>query len=130
MIEIIEKIKDFGGVMLNHPAEQEMGFFEISFPDGNEYMLNKSPQGGTFQLSKRVGGKGMPVIVGATDVVLSKLEFMATGKTPGGARVGAGRKKSERQLSKVTVRIFTDQQPITDAEIRAAIDIYLSSRRG
>lgn len=48
----------------------------------------------------------------------------------GGAGRGQGRKKSARELKKVTVNIFADQQPIADSEIRDAIDIYLSSRRG
>ena len=48
----------------------------------------------------------------------------------GGAGRGQGRKKSARELKKVTVRIFADQQPITDSEIREAIDIYLSFRSG
>ena len=48
----------------------------------------------------------------------------------GGANRGQGRKKSDRQLTKVTIRVFADQLPITDAEIREAIDSYLSSRRG
>ena len=37
-----------------------------------------------------------------------------------------GRKPSRREMVKVTVRIFKDQQPVTNEQIREALDIYFS----
>jgi hypothetical protein len=48
----------------------------------------------------------------------------------GGARPGAGRKANNRELEKVTIRLFKDQMPISDSKIREAVDIYLSSCHG
>ena len=51
-------------------------------------------------------------------------------KKHGGAGRGQGRKKSNRAFKIRQIRIFADHEPISDSEIRTAIDIYLSSRGG
>ena len=45
------------------------------------------------------------------------------GSSPG-SNNGGGRKKSERPLVKVAVRLYADQLPISNADIRAAIDLH------
>lgn len=45
-------------------------------------------------------------------------------KKQGGARKGAGRKKSKREIAQAAFWLYADQLPATSAEVRAALDEY------